>query len=330
MDLLFFFYTVGLIGLAFVACSVSIMVRLMTGRRDCIVAAIGFAFYALDISLIFFDEYSRAKYSYAETFQQPLTHPGASLMLGFSILACLWIWTLWRTHSEVTTRNLGGYLIPLLVLMAAFLPREGASGTVRQYLYWLVRDCGMIACLVYAAWSYRRSPSNVVRLDLERSKGFFRIALALMMCVIIEDTAMIMIVRPSVDNVVIGRFLWHLQERNLSENVLMAVVAFHLFRRYKEILTVYARRPRTEDIDSGPMSIEVEDMETRLVLFAEGNSLSPRETDVLRLLVRGLDAQNIASELVISLGTVKAHLHRIYTKVGVKSKKSLLQRFWTQ
>lgn len=53
MDLAFFFYTVGLIGLALVACSVSVVVHLMTARKDCFLAAVGFSLYALDLSLIF-------------------------------------------------------------------------------------------------------------------------------------------------------------------------------------------------------------------------------------------------------------------------------------
>ena len=95
MNLLFFFYTVMLIGVALVACSVSLVVWLMTRRRDCVVAALGYAVYGLDLSLIFFDEYARNKHDYLVTFEQPLTHPVPSLVLGLTILLCLWVWVLW-------------------------------------------------------------------------------------------------------------------------------------------------------------------------------------------------------------------------------------------
>ena len=45
-------------------------------------------------------------------------------------------------------------------------------------------------------------------------------------------------------------------------------------------------------------------------------------------MLRGFDAQNIASELVISPGTVKAHLHRIYVKSSVKTRDELIEAFW--
>ena len=64
------------------------------------------------------------------------------------------------------------------------------------------------------------------------------------------------------------------------------------------------------------------------MIFSDRNSLSNREQEVLSLVLRGLDAQNIASELVISPGTVKAHLHRIYVKSNVKTRDELIETFW--
>ena len=48
--------------------------------------------------------------------------------------------------------------------------------------------------------------------------------------------------------------------------------------------------------------------------------LSPREVEVLELLVRGQSNQQIARELSISLSTVKNHVHRIITKLGVSDR----------
>lgn len=45
--------------------------------------------------------------------------------------------------------------------------------------------------------------------------------------------------------------------------------------------------------------------------------LSPRELEVLRLLERGLSNQDIAAEMVVALGTVKAHTASLYRKLGV-------------
>ncbi len=51
-----------------------------------------------------------------------------------------------------------------------------------------------------------------------------------------------------------------------------------------------------------------------------GNQLTDRERDVLRCMVSGRNNQEIADELVISLGTVKFHVSNIFQKLGVDSR----------
>jgi DNA-binding NarL/FixJ family response regulator len=52
--------------------------------------------------------------------------------------------------------------------------------------------------------------------------------------------------------------------------------------------------------------------------------LTARELEVVRMLARGLRSAGIASELHISEATVKTHLHRIYEKLGVDGRVSLI------
>jgi LuxR family transcriptional regulator, maltose regulon positive regulatory protein len=54
--------------------------------------------------------------------------------------------------------------------------------------------------------------------------------------------------------------------------------------------------------------------------------LSQRELEVLRLITEGLSNQNIADKLVISVGTVKTHLSRIYSKLEVRSRTQAIAR----
>jgi DNA-binding NarL/FixJ family response regulator len=49
-------------------------------------------------------------------------------------------------------------------------------------------------------------------------------------------------------------------------------------------------------------------------------ALSPREKEVLSLLAQGLSNPAIGVRLFISPATVKAHVHHIFEKLGVKSR----------
>jgi two-component system, NarL family, response regulator LiaR len=51
-----------------------------------------------------------------------------------------------------------------------------------------------------------------------------------------------------------------------------------------------------------------------------GNELTERERDVLKCMVEGLNNNEIAERLVVSLGTVKFHISNIFQKLGVDSR----------
>lgn len=53
--------------------------------------------------------------------------------------------------------------------------------------------------------------------------------------------------------------------------------------------------------------------------------LSPRETEILRLLVEGYSNKEIAAELVISSSTVHSHRGNLMNKLGLNSRRDLIQ-----
>jgi len=54
--------------------------------------------------------------------------------------------------------------------------------------------------------------------------------------------------------------------------------------------------------------------------------LSDRELEVLRLVAAGLSNREIAAKLILSLGTVKSHVHNIYGKLGVRNRTEAVTR----
>jgi DNA-binding NarL/FixJ family response regulator len=52
--------------------------------------------------------------------------------------------------------------------------------------------------------------------------------------------------------------------------------------------------------------------------------LTPRETEIARLAVRGVPTREIAARLAVKQGTVKIHLHSIYDKLNVGGRLGLI------
>jgi DNA-binding NarL/FixJ family response regulator len=56
----------------------------------------------------------------------------------------------------------------------------------------------------------------------------------------------------------------------------------------------------------------------------DGAVLTPRETEIVRLVAQGLRNKELAQRLSITEGTVKIHLHNIYDKLGVDGRLELV------
>ena len=56
--------------------------------------------------------------------------------------------------------------------------------------------------------------------------------------------------------------------------------------------------------------------------------LSAREEEIVRLLARGFSTRQISETLYISEYTVQRHLQNAFEKVGVRSRRELIQRLF--
>jgi predicted ATPase/DNA-binding CsgD family transcriptional regulator len=85
-------------------------------------------------------------------------------------------------------------------------------------------------------------------------------------------------------------------------------------------------------VDNGPRHLKSEFIDRVLTILdrsgppSNRNTLTDRECEVLTCLARGLSDKQIATELVISVGTTKSHTHHIFTKLQVNSRTQAVAR----
>ncbi len=69
-----------------------------------------------------------------------------------------------------------------------------------------------------------------------------------------------------------------------------------------------------------------EKMDMALSLLTEGDSLSPREMEILKAVLENKKRRNIALEMRLSENTIKTYTRNLYNKLGVSSREELYQR----
>jgi DNA-binding CsgD family transcriptional regulator len=323
-----FIYTVIVIMIAMAACAAAVVMWVLAERRQDLVAAAGFAVYVLEVAVIFYAEYAGSKPHAQEFFDYGLSYPAYTLTLSVMLVSLIWVWLRMRAHRSVTARQVALFVAAFGITSFVLLPVEGNAGMVRTVVFWEFRDFVIIGSMLDAYRWYRSEAPENARLDLRRSKTTFVVALVLACAMAFEDYLTIMVIQDAPAGSPEAEFQWHLTERNLSENVLMMWCALRFIRDTRLNVGVFGRHPDTASTSGGDDRRRTEGIEAKAPVFGEHYGLSRRETEVLALVIQGLNTNEIASRLTISPGTVKAHLHRIYSKCGVSSREMLTSKFW--
>jgi DNA-binding NarL/FixJ family response regulator len=101
----------------------------------------------------------------------------------------------------------------------------------------------------------------------------------------------------------------------LTKNASAAEIrqAIAAVRRGEALLDPSVQRRLLDVLASNPGGIPAADAELP-------DGLTPREGEVLRLMAAGRTNQEIAADLVVSEGTVKTHVNRIFAKAGVRDR----------
>jgi len=276
-----------------------------------------FVIYFLDNTIVFMTEVIP---SFAALYDM-LFLSSPVLKAGFQICA---IFCYLFIHKQILKEKLNSINFTLFFsyAMVLFTANFVSLLPVRAWLFYAPTQFFNIGLCIYGIVKLKAHPN--------RYKGAFygfylKLAVFTMImniCIIVEDSYVIF----NVDDYVTPDIF----NRSISEN-LMVIVYSLIFLRYtasilkNQNMSVFAPAPvpgpavpEAPPTPAPPPAIDG---------FCRLYSLTDREREVMEGLLDGLSINEISEKLFISAGTVKTHIHNLYSKANVNRKSDLMRKF---
>lgn len=132
--------------------------------------------------------------------------------------------------------------------------------------------------------------------------------------------------------ILIGANIGHLINYFGQVKIASMIIALMLFA-FISVIIIFIKDFNFAHIVQGIKDVEdiqellLENFDNKITEIEKLYSLTPRESEVYSLLVKGRNAGYVNEELSISINTVKTHVSNIYKKLGVHSQQELIDQF---
>lgn len=285
-------------------------------RRTDLWMAVAYLFYFVDAALVYQDDFVTHSGAFLKRSFYYIGHPVMSAITGAAAFGLLWI----SSCEYLQVHGRAQRIVPVATLASASLLSYALvpDPRVREFCYFSVRELFMGLLLARYALAYATS-TGARRAALGRQRAPLVITAILTICTLMENVLFMLVFEPSR---LTSDFLWFFAERNISENALFLWIGANAVASAARTLRARAAEPATGEDASRYV-------EAKLPSYAQEHGLSPRERDVLRLVLEGMDNQNMASTLGIAPSTVKVHVHNVLKKCGAQNRTELTHSFWS-
>ncbi|MEG0095966.1 MAG: LuxR C-terminal-related transcriptional regulator [Raoultibacter sp.] len=318
LEIAFYFYTILLLLVCIAAGVTALSAYFVSRKKMFLLAMLFFLFYFFDLAIIFQSEYLAQNLSFSPDSFYLIEHPYLKTIFTLGTLEAVWL--IVCDALDVKNRRLA--ITPAVVFFVAslsvlwFYPESQEQ----QWLYYSLRQVFLLWCLGYAFFCYTSATDGAYKSRLRRYRYLYLASTLLILCIFAEDSFMILGWKP---DFIASLFPLYLSERNFSENILMLFWAALTLRAARETLALRFQKPPTSE--NPTLQKHIDELLPR---YCERQNLTAREKDILELILLGKDNQNIASELQLALGTIKAHVHNILKKTAQPTRQDLMRDFW--
>lgn len=319
MELVFFAYTIFVMITCAIAFTVSAVAHLISRNRAFAFLICMFFFYFCDLMLIFQSEYLFREPVVSLEMFYAIDQPLLKTVFALGVLEPIWLIVCDYLGKKRPALLAAPAVVFCLAsfLVVAIMP----LGALKQWCFYSLREAFLIWCMAYALVQYAKTTDPLSKARLKRHRPLLAATAVLVVCIVVENTALILLWSPSssASNVALLLFF---SSRNISENALLLVYAFVAIKASVDLFRARQREVPTLSADNRYQN------DVLLPRFCAEHNLTARECDVLSLMLQGKDYQNIAGELQLATGTVKSHTHNILRKTESSSRQELMRKFW--
>ena len=301
--------------------TISLSAYFVSRKRSHLYMVAFFLFYFLDLALIFQNEYLGQNTNFPLEAFYAIDYPALKILFSLGTIEALWLVACDFLDEHRPALLVGpavGFVLGSIAVLA-FLP----EGQYKQWLFYSMRQIFLLWCLGYVLLRYRTTEGEIEKARMRRQEPLFLATLILTICIIAEDVFMMLIWDPDPSSATLLPL--YISERNFSENFLMLAFAFFSLREAAGTLRMRFKEPPASENPFVRQRID-----ELLPAYCERHKLTAREREIAALVLMGKDNQNIASELQLALGTVKAHVHNILKKTDHATRQDLTRDFWKE
>lgn len=311
------FYSVLVVQLVSVLASAACLsVYLVSHRRTFLYAFWAFLFYFFDVTLVFQDSFVSLAMGISDEKTYLVVRSLASTVSGCGIFISVWL----LACDFVGEKRKGFLAVPGLVFVAGSLAvlALGQEDPLARFAFYSMRAALFFWTLGFLGVRYLRTRDDAERVRMKRYGLFYAVLWAFGIGFFLEDVYCFLVAPQN------EPFLLYSAERNYIEEMMMLTcAAVACTSAYRALSLRYEHPPvrsdeRVESLIDG-----------NLELYGKKHKLSKREQEVLRLILTGMDNQNIASTMSVAPSTAKVHVHNILRKTGHANRQDLIQDFWS-
>lgn len=247
---------------------------------------------------------------------------------------------------EVKTPLCLYFLLAVVLSWLLFIPMF-TNSALKVWCYFLPSQILRIILCIYVLYILKKYAKRYSHRQYAAFRKIIIFMAVLSVCIAFEDTIVIFKVDKYADLFI------SITDRNFTESAMFFICAIAVSKMLNNAFQITLRdtavpktnaafiiEPETEPEESAdhtemaPAFIkkaEAAESSTqdysKFFLFCREYQLTTREQDIVKLLLENKDNNAISEELVISLGTVKAHVHNVFSKTEVKRRQQLIELY---